>query len=275
MTGVQERKIRSWWNRFVRRYDAADAEVRLNTRLKESHTLRVCRETLGLGRALGMSPEDLRLAGILALLHDVGRFEQYARYRTFADVKSENHALLSLAILRREGVLQKLSPRTQSIIRRAIRYHNRAELPAVRDRRLLLFARLLRDADKLDIWRLALAYYAAPPGRKNHAISIGLPDLPGVTPEVLEDLQEERIVASKNIRSLTDLKLLQMGWVFDVNFVPTLRVMVRRGYLEKMRNVLPADDAARGAHAIVRAYVDRRLAGSPESKECPAHPRLM
>jgi putative nucleotidyltransferase with HDIG domain len=262
MTGVQERRIRRWWNRFVRRYDAADAEVRLNTRLKESHTLRVCRETLAIGRALGLSPEDLRLAEILALLHDVGRFEQFARYRTFADVKSENHALLSLAILRREGVLKPLSPRTQSIIRRAIRYHNRAEVPAVHDRRLLLFARLLRDADKLDIWRLALAYYAAPPGRKNHAISIGLPDLPGVTPEVLEDLRKKRIVASRNIRSLTDLKLLQMGWVFDVNFVPTLRLMLRRGYLEKMRNVLPVDDAVWQAHEVVRAYVERRLAGS-------------
>lgn len=258
MTGQQLRKIRTWWHAYVRRFDAGDADLRRNMRLKESHTLRVCREAALIGRALTISPEDLRLTEALVLLHDVGRFVQYARYRTFADRLSENHALLGLKILRQEKVLCHISARSRQILRRAIRYHNQAEVPPVRDRRLVFFAHLLRDADKLDIWRLMIDYSNSPPGRKNHAITIGLLDGKEVSPEVMEDLRAQRIVARRNMKNLNDFKLLQLGWVFDVNFLPTLRAVQRRGYLEKLQDTLPESADTREAYEIVRDYVARR-----------------
>lgn len=258
MTGQQLRKIRTWWHAYVRRFDAGDADLRRNMRLKESHTLRVCREAASIGRALKISPEDLRLTEALVLLHDVGRFVQYAQYRTFADKLSENHALLGLKILRQEKVLCHISARSHQILRRAIRYHNQAEIPPVRDRRLAFFARLLRDADKLDIWRLMIDYSNSPPGRKNHAITIGLPDGKEISPEVMEDLRAQRIVARRDVKNLNDFKLLQLGWVFDVNYLPTLRAVQRRGYLEKLRDTLPESADTREAYEIVRDYVARR-----------------
>jgi hypothetical protein len=254
-------RIRHWWTNYVRRFAAGDVDLRRNMRLKEAHTHRVCREARAIGKALHLSPADLRLAEAVVLLHDVGRFVQYSRYRTFSDGKSENHALLGLKIIRREHVLKNLPERESSILRKAISYHNQAEIPRVKDRRVLLFARLLRDADKLDIWRLVIDYYNAPPGRKNHAISIGLPDAAGITPGVLEDLRAHRIVASENVRCLNDFKLLQLGWVFDLNFYPSFKAIRRRSYLERIAAVLPSDEDSREAFNIVRGYVDSRLAG--------------
>jgi hypothetical protein len=260
VTERQLQQIRGWWRGYVRRFDMGDADLRRNMRLKESHTHRVCREALAIGKALALPDSDLRIVEALVLLHDVGRFVQYARYRTFADGKSENHALLSIKILRQEKVLRHLSDRVRSMLRRAILFHNRAEVPAVKDRRLAFFARLLRDADKLDIWRLVIDYYYAPPGRKNHAIAIGIPDTEGVTPGVMEDLRAHRIVASKNVHSLNDFKLLQLGWVFDVNFLPALQAVRRRSYLEKIRDVLPADGTTREAFELVQKYLAERIA---------------
>ena len=258
MTEQQIKRIRKWWHAYVRRFDAGDADLRRNMRLKEAHTLRVCKEAASIARALAISPEDLRLTEALVLLHDVGRFVQYARYRTFADRLSENHALLGLKILKQEKVLCRLSARSHQILRRAIRYHNQAEIPPVRDRRVLFFARLLRDADKLDIWRLMIDYSNSPPGRKNHAIAIGLLEGKGVAPEVMEDLRAQRIVARRNVKNINDFKLLQLAWVFDVNYLPTLRAVQRRGYLEKLRDGLPDDADTREAYEIVRGYVARR-----------------
>ncbi len=235
MTAHQLRKIRTWWHAYVRRFDAVDADLRRNMRLKEAHTLRVCKEAASIARALAISREDLRLTEALVLLHDVGRFVQYARYRTFSDRLSENHALLGLKILKQERVLDPISPRSQQILRWAIRYHNQARIPPVRDHRLVFFARLLRDADKLDIWRLMIDYSNSPPGRKNHAITIGLPEGKGVSPGVMKDLRAQRIVARKDVKNLNDFKLLQLGWVFDVNYLPTLRTLQKRKYLEKLR----------------------------------------
>ena len=255
MTGKEASRIKRWFTGFVRKYESGDADLRRNMILKEEHTLRVCREAAMISRQLGLSDSDSRLAYVIALTHDVGRFEQYSRYRTFADPKSENHARLSLRILRRHRVFDDLDEETRTIIRRAILYHNRPHVPERNSARVLFFSRLLRDADKLDIWKVVLDYYTAPESRKNHAVSIGIPDLPGVTPGVLADLRAHRIVNSKNIRTLTDFKLLQMGWVFDLNYQPTFKAVHRRRYVEKLREVLPAGEEIEEVYRVVSSYL--------------------
>lgn len=254
------RAIRAWFRSFVAGYMTGDADLRRNMRLKESHTHRVCREALAIGRALRLDPASLRMIETIVLLHDVGRFEQYRRHRTFADARSENHAKLTLAILRQRKVLERFTPEDRSIIRRAIAYHNLPQIPAgVRDPAVLLFSRLMRDADKLDIWKLVIGYYNAPPGRKNHAIAIGLPVADHVTPEVLADLLAGRIVRSAHLRNQNDFKLLQMGWVFDVNFVPALKAVRRRKYLEKLRAALPDGPDADAAYGQVSSVLEQRI----------------
>lgn len=254
------RAIRSWFGAFVREYARGDRDLRRNMLLKQSHTNRVCREAIAVGRALRLSPEQLRTIEVIVLLHDVGRFEQYARHRTFSDARSENHAKLTLSILRARRVLDRFDTQTRSLIRRVIAYHNLPRIPAgVKDRSVLLFARLMRDADKLDIWKLVIDYYNAEPDEKNHAISIGLPDTPGISPEVLADVLAGQIVQSKHVRNLNDFKIFQMGWVFDVNFVPTLRAVKRRKYLQRLCAVLPELQQADEAYRSAAAYLDGRL----------------
>ena len=46
----------------------------------------------------------------------------------------------------------------------------------------------------------------------------------------------------ENVRTLTDFKLLQIGWVFDINFQPTLECVKDRHYLQMIRRVLPASE---------------------------------
>jgi hypothetical protein len=114
----------------------------------------------------------------------------------------------------------------------------------------------LRDADKLDIWRLVIDYYYAKEGEKNHAISVGFKDSPGVSSEVSDDVCNRRIVHSKHLRNLNDFKLLQMGWVFDLNFVPTFQTVARRRYIDRLRAVLPSTPEFDRAYSVVRSYLD-------------------
>ena len=110
-------------------------------------------------------------------------------------------------------------------------------------------------------------YYYAPEGRKNHAITIGLRDTPEITRFVYEDFLAGRIVDSKHMRNLNDFKLLQLGWVLDVNFVPTLRAVRRRHYLEKIRGVLPATAQVDEVCRIVQQYMERRMSEAELSTE--------
>jgi hypothetical protein len=63
------------------------------------------------------------------------------------------------------------------------------------------------------------------------------------------------------MRNLNDFKLLQMGWVYDVNYVPTLRLVRRRRYLEKLRDSLPEGELRERVYEVVRNVLEERIRG--------------
>jgi putative nucleotidyltransferase with HDIG domain len=235
--------IKDWFSGYVETFKQGKEEIQENIRLKEDHTMRVCKEILTVGRKLGLNNDELRLAEIVALLHDVGRFEQYARYGTFNDGKSENHAELGIRVMEKEGVLDHLDNSVKELVVKSIRYHNHVSLPENEDETCLFYARLLRDADKLDIWKIVTEYYHRADGKRNTGLELELPDTPGFSEGVGEDLKNKRSVHFKNIRNLNDFKLLQAGWVFDINYKPSLDLVRERRYLEKIRAALPQSKA--------------------------------
>jgi len=232
-------ELKDWFTNYVHTFQYSNPEIQQNIDLKEGHTMRVCKEILYIGEHLGLNDDELRLAEIIALLHDVGRFEQFARYKTFLDRNSENHAELGIKILEKSGVLESFDNTIKDIILRAIKYHNRPSLPREETGTGLFYTKLIRDADKLDIWKVVTDYYYRKDSKKNVAIELDLPDTPGFSEIVYHDLKNKKIVNIKHIKNLNDFKLLQIGWIFDINFQPTLDCIKVRGYLEMIRNVLP------------------------------------
>lgn len=246
-------QLKSWFASYVHRFATGQDELERNVALKAEHTHMVCAEIRSLGEALGLAGDDLDLAEVCALFHDIGRFEQYRRWQTFVDALSVDHAALGCRILREEGILRQYLPTEEDLILRVIAYHNRARLPVDEDQRCLFFSRLLRDADKLDIYRVVTGYYRMR-GRGCHPeLELGLPDLPEISDEVVADLMAGRIVDITHLRTLNDFKLLQAGWVYDINFSPTLDLVVQRGYLRLLEAALPDTDLVATIFGRLRA----------------------
>ena len=263
MNTQQFKELRSWFTSYVKQYlvgegGVREIEVRDAMVLKTQHTGRVCAEILALGSDLALPPHELVIAKVIALLHDVGRFEQFKRYGTFADRHSVNHAEMGVTIIKGQRVLDSLSPNEQDLILDSVRFHNRAQLPQNASATCLFFTKLLRDADKLDIWRVVTAYYASQTGKRNGAIELDLPDTPGYTRAVGEDLMAGRIVDVNQMRNCNDFKLAQAGWVYDVNFGPTFQRVHERNYLGKIRRALPRDDGIDAMFETITAYLERQ-----------------
>jgi len=233
-----------WFSGYVKAFKSGDPEKDRNILLKEEHTARVRREIREIGLALELADDDLRLAEAMALFHDLGRFPQYARYKTFSDRRSCDHAALSVKVLLDNGVLDQLDPSEQELILKAISYHNRASLSEEESARCLFFSRLLRDADKLDIWAVLLDYYGRreTEGYRNEALELDLPDDQGISEEVLRDIMAGEIVKLAGVKRLNDFKLLQASWVFDLNYRPALVAVRERGYLDETRKFLPRSE---------------------------------
>jgi hypothetical protein len=251
-------RLKTWFQEYVRQFSSHDPIVQENMDLKADHTRGVCEAIRDIGRSLDLSEEDLCLAEASGLLHDIGRFEQYRRYRTFSDYRSENHAMLGVKVIQANRVLDGLELAAADIIVRVVGYHNRAGLPVGEEERCLFFLKLLRDADKVDIWRVVTEYYQNAGNNRNKTIELDLPDIDRVSAPVYEALVNGKLVQMADLKTLHDFKLLQIGWIYDVSFPRTFQIVREKKYLEKIRDALPQESPRlTEVYERARAHLER------------------
>jgi putative nucleotidyltransferase with HDIG domain len=247
-------EVKKWFTDYVHTFKFVDQGIQQNIDLKEGHTMRVCNEILNIGTQLGLNGDELRLAEIIALLHDIGRFEQISRYQTFMDSKSVDHADLGIKILKHFKVLKPFDDSIKELVFCAVKYHSKPSLRVVENENCMFFSKLIRDADKLDILNLVTEYYHKKGGGKNGAIVLELPDTPGISEDVYRNLMKKSIVNIKHVNNLNDFKLLQAGWIFDINFQPTLDCIRKRRYIEMIREVLPESKETDEIFDLLKSY---------------------
>ncbi|MBN1636010.1 MAG: HD domain-containing protein [Deltaproteobacteria bacterium] len=253
------RNLRKWFDAYVASFNTGDSDFQKNITLKDDHSRCVCREIRELGSQIGLFQNELLLCEVIGLFHDVGRFDQYARFQTFADMLSVNHAELGVEILKENKVLCCFPEELKDLIFRIISYHNLADLPLEETTTCLFYTRLLRDADKLDIWRVVTEYYSNSTTHSNRAIELSLPDTNNISREVYEDIMNRQIVDVRHIKNINDFKLLQVGWVYDINFLPTLEKIRDRRYLEKINAVLTDSVEVKEIFSAVESYLYEKL----------------
>lgn len=242
----------TWFETYVGGFYTGIEEDDRNIALKETHTRCVRNNMQRLCASLNLGEEDRSIADLIALFHDIGRFEQYRTYRTFSDRTSVNHALLGVRVLARNRVFAGLSFETRRIVLRAIAFHNAAEIPSTVKGADRLFMQLIRDADKLDIWRVVTDYYHRKDGSPNKTVELDLPNTAQWSSNILNALMNRRFARIADMRTLNDFKLLQIGWVFDLNFAESFRILREQRYIEAIAETLPD-------HPDIRSAVDTAL----------------
>ena len=260
MEQEQLEAFKQWFTEYVRPfYTAADEFLNQNIQLKECHTHRVCKEMRQLATALKMNEADTLLAETIALFHDVGRFPQFKQYRTYKDSISENHCLLALKVLAENRVLECLPDDEKAIIERAIQFHGEKELPEL-DERTGHFANMIRDADKIDIFELLVENYrilAKEPEKFKWELEF--PDTPECNPEIIDAILNHRLIGYDKLKTINDAKLLQLGWVFDVYFDWSLKLISDRGYLQAIIDLLPKTDELKAVTTYIITYVEQHI----------------
>ena len=250
--------FQSWFTEYVSHFYSQehDQEKKWAIKLKDEHSQRVREEVIVISHRLNLPERDIVLAEVLGLFHDIGRFYQYRKYGTFRDDLSENHAELGVKEISDAPILSTLSYEEKEIIKKGILYHNLHKLPEDEEPRCLFFCKLLRDADKLDIWKVVIDYYQNEQDHNPHvALELGLLDTPGCSQEILDDLYSRQTSSAGCVKNLNDYKLLQIGWVYDINFSPTFQEIKNREYLQKIARRLPETPESKKVLATAEKYV--------------------
>lgn len=214
--------------------------------LKIAHTYRVAAIAERIARASGLSPEDVDLAWLCGLLHDIGRFEQVRRWNTFRDAASTSHALLGCEVLwgPRERLGTPIDPEPGSpatprirdfvgdasedeLLRAAIAYHSDYRVPAELDERTRAFAELLRDADKIDILRTVET--DAPETILGCDAATLLAS--GLSAEATRAFDERRCMRRDDRSEPVDFLVSFACFAFELAYPESRRIMLEQGYI--------------------------------------------
>ena len=253
-------RLKKWFLKYARTFDCEDDQCRKAVVSKLKHSFGVSRDILLIGKELSLKEKDLILAQTMALLHDIGRFEQYAKYRTFVDKDSVNHAELSVKVIDSNNILESLDPFSRNLLTQAILYHNNLSLPYGETEKCLFFTKLLRDSDKLDICRFFIEDQVEGKNGSGYSFIIELPDSPGVSEGVYSDLSQKKIVNYDHVHNINDYKLLLISWVYDINFYPTFQLIKKRNYLKRIQSsLLGAPFKIDNVYSKVRVYLEKKI----------------
>ena len=206
--------------------------------LKLVHTMKVVEAAKLIAAGEGFDARTARCCEAAALLHDTGRYEQLRRYNTFRDSESVDHAVFSHDIVAEKGWLDGWEDR--DAILAAVLVHNRRDIPAEgMDALALACARTVRDADKLDIFRVLEDQVKTTDWRHDSKAFWNLSVSAPPSPDVVECIRAGRPVDYQRIRSLADFVLIQVGWmVCGLEYATTRRLCAARGHLEFRREFL-------------------------------------
>lgn len=106
--------FKKWFSDYCRSFYSSDIEDQKNISLKEEHTFHVCKNMIEITQGLSLKENQTMLAEAIALFHDIGRFPQYAKYRTFRDSISVNHGMLGTQTLIEKRSFRNFRPMNRS-----------------------------------------------------------------------------------------------------------------------------------------------------------------
>ena len=228
---TDKNRIDKVFKEYVEGFDLTDVKIRL----KYDHTYRVADNAAVIAQNLGFDEQDVFLSYCMGVLHDFGRFEQVKRYGTFIDRKSIDHAELGAELLFKDGLIRgfydedDLDEKTIALMELVIRAHNKLTLPEGLDERETLFCNIIRDADKVDIFRV-LAEVEYEDGK------------PGDTPprricardHIMQCVREHRCVPRESGRSEFEVWVSRMCMAFELVFPISRELTRQQGYLARI-----------------------------------------
>lgn len=259
MTENQLQHLKTQWTAYVNSFANEQAQLTSILQLKADHCERVAGEARSLSQALRWTVPAQVSAEALGLLHDIGRFSQYTEYETFADMQSVDHGERGADVVASSGWLFEMSPLDAQAVLCGIQYHNRQHIPENVTAENLPFVKLIRDADKLDIFNVVLQAVEKDGFRE-------LPDmLPyvslqrSVSPEILEEIRRQHSCSLNRVKTLGDFLLLQMSWVYDMNYSMTLQYFDDRGILSRILQNLSSSPGVYALEEEISEFLSEQL----------------
>ena len=244
---------------YILSFQSDEEIVQQNFNLKKEHTNRVIANAEMLAQHLNCDESFVLIAKLIALLHDIGRFEQFRDYQTFNDYISKDHSEIGLNAIEEYKIIDQLQPDVQSVIKKAILFHNKIAVPKDESKEVIFFSNIIRDADKLDILEMAVNEYSSKNSSRNSSFSLNLNNSIEISKQIEKSILEGKLPDRKEMKTVTDFKLVQMAFVYDLNFKESFSIVGKRQYLKHIFDTMPKNDRVFEMYRRVKIHVENHL----------------
>lgn len=212
---IEIERVRKEFIRYSKNFDLKNK----NIMKRFHHSFRVMEFATEIAKSLNLSEEDIKLATTIGLLHDIGRFEQWTEYETYCDSKSIDHADLGYKILITDDFINHFveDEEEKKILLIAIKNHNKYKIEDGLSERALLMAKIIRDADKLDIMKEQ--------GMITKNIDF-------INPKLLETFEKKELCYNELINDEVENILRMLSFVYDLNFKYSYEYLINNNIIQ-------------------------------------------
>ncbi len=221
--------------------------------MKASHSYHVADLAKKLAKRMELTEEDTILAMTIGLLHDIGRFVQYEKTHCYSDIKSNiDHALVADNYLFSEGHIKDfaIDKKYHTVIRKAIQNHNKLAIESDLTEKELFFAKLIRDVDKIDIFRQDATSYEP---NYNEPLTL----------EVKDMFYKHILIDRLNIKNKSDVIISVMAFVYDMNFKESYELLYDTDNLELYLSTINVqkglENEFESVKKEIRNYLEERI----------------
>lgn len=212
---------------YVKQYDTNDEQIQL----KIKHTYEVMHYSEMIANELALSDEQTKLAALIGLLHDIGRFEQIRRYHTFIDRDSVNHAKLGVEILKEKDFIRTfVDEGYDDIIFTAIVNHNKFRIDESLTGDVLIQSKIIRDADKIDIFRVNSTHSC----ETLFMCSIDEMNKTLISKEVFQDFMKHTSILSEKRKTPGDILISHIALIYDFNYPICFKMLLQHSWIKDL-----------------------------------------
>ena len=224
---IDIKKAQEKFINFTKNYDLTERKIKM----KQTHSIRVMNVMKKLAEGIGLNQEDIELAKLIGLLHDIGRFDQYTKYKTYKDHLSIDHADLGAEILFSQNQIKEYTEdeKDYEVIKKAIVNHNKYELNTNElTEREELFCKLIKDADKIDIMYEGIEIFW-----KNKEEELEKQE---ICDEVYKSFLNKKLIKNEMKKSELDKMVGMISFIYDFNIKQSYKYIQEKNFIEKMLN---------------------------------------
>ena len=222
---INIKKAEEEFKKYTDKYDKNNYKINL----KINHTYRVEKNSKIIAESLNLDEENVLLAALIGLLHDIGRFEQIRKYNSYSDSKTEDHASLGVKVLKDNNFISEFAEEKYwNTIFNSVENHNKYSIDSSLNEYDTMHSKIVRDADKIDILNLYINELKKEKRKLGNCFN----------PKLIEDLKDKKIIKKEDRTNPGDEFLLSLAFVYDFNFKISYEIIKEKNYINILIDVM-------------------------------------